>query len=72
MAKAKKQSSGSNYQNLVKIRSPKHPGAIFVRGSTFLCKVYPYPNGNENNEEADVIIAALQKHRKAKSESNTI
>ncbi len=40
---------------LQEIRSRKHPGAVFIKfkntKSRFLCKFYPYPNGNEATED---------------------
>ena len=45
---------------LIKIRSPKHKGAIFLRdkniASKFICKIYPNTTANYI---ADTIIRAL-------------
>ena len=62
----------SNWKHIVKIRSNKHPGDIFIKGSSWICKVYAHKNGNENVEEADVIIEAIKKHRELESKNNEV
>jgi hypothetical protein len=46
------------------IRSPKHPGAIFLKDrvtNKFLCKVYPHDTERETEEVANQIIKAFTK-----------
>jgi len=46
------------------IRSEKHKGALFIKRENthkdFVCKIYPYPNGNERAEELAAIQEALE------------
>ncbi len=49
---------------LIKIRSPKHEGAIFLKvkktEDDFICKIYARNNANDI---ADTIIRALKEHK---------
>jgi hypothetical protein len=56
-------------KELTVIRSPKHPGALFVKVKAshrhFICKFYPRPNGSEPTDECNLFLEAWEQAREA-------